>query len=72
MTNRRRRRAAFIPLLLWCLSALWSWPVGADVVKPALVEISVFSEGRYRIEVRASIEAGAFRVLGEAMTGGNA
>jgi hydrogenase/urease accessory protein HupE len=29
----------------------------ADVVKPALVEISVSSNGTYRIEVRASIEA---------------
>lgn len=29
----------------------------ADVVKPALVEISVHAEGTYRIEVRASIEA---------------
>jgi len=29
----------------------------ADIVKPALVEISVFSEGRYRVELRASIEA---------------
>jgi hypothetical protein len=29
----------------------------ADVVKPALIEISVFSEGRYRVEIRASIEA---------------
>lgn len=29
----------------------------ADIVKPALVEISVFAEGRYRVELRASIEA---------------
>lgn len=29
----------------------------ADVVKPALVEISVFSDGRFEIELRASIEA---------------
>jgi len=29
----------------------------ADVVKPALVEISVNTDGRYRIEIRASIEA---------------
>ncbi len=29
----------------------------ADVVKPALVEISVFTDGNYRIELRASIEA---------------
>jgi len=29
----------------------------ADVVKPALVEISVFAKGHYRVELRASIEA---------------
>ena len=29
----------------------------ADIVKPALVEISVFAEGRLRVEIRASIEA---------------
>lgn len=29
----------------------------ADIVKPALVEISVFSKGLYRVEIRASIEA---------------
>jgi len=29
----------------------------ADIVKPALVEISVFADGHYRIELRASIEA---------------
>jgi len=43
-----------LPLLLSCCLAM---PVFADIVKPALVEISVFSEGRFRIEVRASIEA---------------
>ena len=32
-------------------------PVYADVVKPALVEISVFSDGRTSIEIRASVEA---------------
>ena len=32
-------------------------PALADVVKPALIEISVFSEGRFRVEIRASIEA---------------
>ena len=37
-------------LLLPCLSH-------ADVVKPALVEISVFADGHYQIELRASIEA---------------
>jgi len=29
----------------------------ADIVKPALVEISVFADGNYRVELRASIEA---------------
>jgi hydrogenase/urease accessory protein HupE len=43
-----------LPLLLSCCLVM---PVFADIVKPALVEISVFSEGRFRIEVRASIEA---------------
>jgi len=49
----------FIPLrllfalLLLCLCL----PGRADIVKPALVEISVFTEGRFRIEIRASIEA---------------
>ncbi len=49
----------FIPLrpLLLLLSCCLAAPVFADIVKPALVEISVFSEGRFRIEVRASIEA---------------
>lgn len=32
-------------------------PVYADVVKPALVEISVFSDARVNIEIRTSIEA---------------
>ena len=29
----------------------------ADVVKPALVEISVYTDGNYKVEVRASVEA---------------
>ena len=49
----------FIPLRL--LLALWllgmTASAGADIVKPALIEISVYAEGRYRIEIRASIEA---------------
>jgi hydrogenase/urease accessory protein HupE len=36
---------------------LLSYQAKADVVKPALVEISVYSEGSYRIEIRTSIEA---------------
>ncbi len=46
-------RRALVAILLLCLAAV----AHADVVKPALVEISVFSEGRFRIELRASIEA---------------
>jgi hydrogenase/urease accessory protein HupE len=44
---------AVMALILACLTA----PAVADIVKPALVEISVFSEGRFRVEIRASIEA---------------
>jgi len=49
----------FIPprLLLMLFFLGLAAPVGADIVKPALIEISVFSEGRYRVEIRASIEA---------------
>jgi hydrogenase/urease accessory protein HupE len=49
----------FIPVRLLPLLLLVCIAPGAlaDIVKPALVEISVFTEGRYRIEVRASIEA---------------
>ncbi|HHI77136.1 MAG TPA: HupE/UreJ family protein [Gammaproteobacteria bacterium] len=46
-----RRLYLFLGLLL--LAA----PLAADVVKPALVEISVFSDGRVEVELRASIEA---------------
>ena len=42
--------------LLWFFSALAA-PALADVVKPALVEISIYTDGRYHIEVRASLEA---------------
>lgn len=41
----------FIPLLMFSAN-LW-----ADVVKPALIEISVYSDGHSRTEIRASIEA---------------
>ena len=55
----RRYQPMFIPLrfllVLICLAI--AVPALADIVKPALVEISVYSEGRYRIEIRASIEA---------------
>lgn len=46
------------------LRALWLWllmlpapQLLADIVKPALIEISVNTNGTYRVEVRASIEA---------------
>ena len=42
--------------LLWVIAALAS-PTWADVVKPALVEISIYTDGTYHIEVRASLEA---------------
>ena len=45
-------RIALFSLLL-CLAQA---AIG-DIVKPALIEISVFTDGRYRVEVRASIEA---------------
>ena len=44
-------RLALVALILLVPSAR------ADIVKPALIEISVFAEGHYRIDVRASIEA---------------
>lgn len=36
---------------------LFSVGAKADIVKPTLVEISVFTEGYYQVEIRASIEA---------------
>ena len=49
----------FIPprLLLALVFVCLAKPANADIVKPALVEISVFAEGRFRVEIRASIEA---------------
>ncbi|MDH5518061.1 MAG: HupE/UreJ family protein [Gammaproteobacteria bacterium] len=50
------RSQALIPLLslsLWISPG----PSQADIVKPALIEISIFSKGTYQVEVRASIEA---------------
>jgi len=44
-------------ILFICLFLLAPGYVLADVVKPALVEISVFKDGRVQIELRASIEA---------------
>ena len=49
-------RAGLLLILWWCFSLLPA-PARADVVKPALVEISVKTNGTYHIEIRASIEA---------------
>jgi hydrogenase/urease accessory protein HupE len=58
MTPRRTARTLRIAALLLC-GLLLGGPATAqaDVVKPALVEISVNANGTYRVEVRASIEA---------------
>lgn len=49
----------FIPsrLLVVLIVLLVLSPARADIVKPALIEISAFAEGRFRVEIRASIEA---------------
>jgi len=45
-------------IALYLLSAIFAAQYStADIVKPALVEISVYADGRYRVELRASIEA---------------
>jgi len=45
-------------IALYLLSALFVTQYStADIVKPALVEISVYADGHYRVELRASIEA---------------
>lgn len=46
-----QKLSLFFAVISLCL------PVSADVVKPALVEISVFSDARVTIEIRTSIEA---------------
>lgn len=45
------------PVLLLALLLGAVTPAAADIVKPALIEISVFAKGHYRVEIRASIEA---------------
>ncbi len=40
-----------------CLALLIAFPASADVVKPALIEISAHKTGRVELEIRASIEA---------------
>jgi len=50
-----KRRPARWTVCCWLL--LMAAPAMADVVKPALVEISVSTDGTYRVELRASVEA---------------
>jgi hydrogenase/urease accessory protein HupE len=51
-------RTVHFAIALYLLSALFAAQYStADVVKPALVEISVYTDGHYKIELRASIEA---------------
>jgi len=51
-------RKVHFAILFFLLSALGVANYStADIVKPALVEISVYANGTYRIELRASIEA---------------
>jgi hydrogenase/urease accessory protein HupE len=52
--SRRRKTVLRLILLLACLQGSFAL---ADVVKPALIEISVNTNGSWHIEVRASIEA---------------
>lgn len=47
----------FLFTLFIAMFFLYSGSTRADLVKPALVEISVYAEGHYKIELRASIEA---------------
>ena len=53
------RMSFFRKTSLWTIVPLLLFPITvmADVVRPALVEISVKTDGTYRVEVRASIEA---------------
>lgn len=44
-------------LLLFFMAISLGLPASADIVKPALVEISVFSDARVTVEIRTSIEA---------------
>ena len=52
--SRRKNTVLRLVLLLFCLQGSFAL---ADVVKPALIEISVNTNGTWRIEIRASIEA---------------
>lgn len=47
----------YILIKLIVLALIFSSPVTADVVRPALIEISVYTSGQIRIELRSSVEA---------------
>jgi hypothetical protein len=49
------RLACFVAVALLC--SLWTGAARADVVKPALIEISVYTSGKVHVDLRASIEA---------------
>ena len=51
-------------LLLFLTVITLGLPASADIVKPALVEISVFSDARVTVEIRTSIEALLTRING--------
>lgn len=56
--NQRHNRP--VPVLAWFIPFLWLFFVSmahADVVRPALVEISAYTSGRIEIDIRLSIEA---------------
>ncbi len=44
-------------LFLYIFLLIISFGASADLVKPTLVEISVYTDGTYKVEIRASIEA---------------
>ena len=50
-------KRAFKKLLLFLTAITLCLPANADVVKPALVEVSVFSDGSTIVEIRTSVEA---------------
>jgi len=62
LRNSRIYRSAIrkmhFAITLYCLAAIFVAQYSiADIVKPALIEISVYTDGNYRIELRASLEA---------------
>jgi len=51
------RASAYRFLLLFCSFFSLSLPASADIVRPALIEISAYKTGVVKLEIRASIEA---------------